>query len=88
MLTKEDREILQRTADYAMQFVFDNEEDDILCQLTSILVGMMQRICERDRRELVGMPQDQRVETATSNINHTSRIGPASGMPTLGGSRG
>ena len=63
MLTTDDREILEKTATHAMQFVFDHDEDDILCQLTQVLVGMMYNICQRDRQELVGsrqaMPESQ-----------------------------
>ena len=54
MLTKGDIEMLEKTAQHAMQFVFDNAEDDTLCQLTSVLIGMMHAICQRSRDQMLG----------------------------------
>ena len=59
MLTKGDREILEKTAQHAMQFIFDNDEDVMLCQLASVLVGMMHAICERERQALHGVMSAQ-----------------------------
>ena len=59
MLIKDDRELLQKTAEHALAFIFDHCDDAQMCAIAATLVQGMRELCETEKqmeRELgVGM---------------------------------
>ena len=59
MLIKDDRELLQKTGEHALAFIFDHCDDVQLCAIAATLVQGMRELCETEKqmeRELgVGM---------------------------------
>ena len=59
MLIKDDRELLQKTAEHALAFILDHCDDVQLCNLAATLVQGMRELCDTEKqmeRELgVGM---------------------------------
>ena len=50
MLIKDDRELLQKTAEHALAFILDHCDDVQLCAITATLVQGMQELCDTEKR--------------------------------------
>ena len=52
MLIKDDRELLQKTAEHALAFIFDHCDDVQLCAITATLVQGMRELCDTEKQML------------------------------------
>lgn len=50
MLIKDDRELLQKTAEHALAFILDHCDESQLCAVTATLVQGMRELCDTEKR--------------------------------------
>ena len=50
MLIKDDRELLQKTAEHALAFILDHCDDVQLCNLAATLVQGMRELCDTEKQ--------------------------------------
>ena len=96
MLTQEDRDILQKTAERALAFIFDHCDDNQFCAIPALLVNGMREICDQEKQfqgEIgVGMAGSVGSNVLAQQANDTprqSRLNETiARLGGLGGSRG
>ena len=76
MLTQEDRDILQKTAERALAFIFDHCDDNQFCGITALLVNGMREICDQEKQfqsEMMGLGGNVGSSNTAQQANSTPR---------------
>ena len=55
MLIKDDRELLQKTAEHALAFILDHCDEVQLCNLAATLVQGMRELCDTEKQMELGL---------------------------------